>query len=516
MSVHSYFELATTLIGWHIANGIASILVASGLIFLPFAIAIYRNWSGPIKSQESKSAAPVSLRRMEHDIYVATVIVVISFLPAVPIDPSQITYHDAQEQRTVTAGDPDAPYMRTTHNAEEIRIPILWWLVYQVSSILTSATTDAVTLLGEPGMMRPLLMRISKVNIQSEPLIREMREFRADCYEPALAKYQNSDNPPKPKNLQESVDWLGSQIFLNTPGYYKRCPNITECGAGYHATTLKPGWMAVGANNSFQPGKPYCDTWWSHPSMGLRSKLTAELHRLAPWMKSHLDMIRKRYDATDPHTGQRKIVDHEDRFLRRVINSAPRVMVDRADNGKTFDWFSMDMFSIDGLQQVLGSLGALTASAIFHIIMELVIIGLPMIQALMLMLVYISIPLIVPYSITNPSIIVRTVVILFALKFVSALWSVAAFLDEKLLDTMYPDASVFEFGGTGTPEDVVLGLITLFSYISLPIAWFLLVGSVSSSAVNSLVHGWGSINQSIQTATVSGLQNLRRLGMGSK
>lgn len=507
MSVHSYFELATTLIGWHIANGIASILVSSGLIFVPFIIAVYRNWSGPIKSQESKNAAPVSLRRMEHDIYLATVIVVFSFLPAVPIDPSQIKYHDTGEHKLITAGDPDIPYMRSTPYANEVRIPILWWLVYQVSSILTSATSDAVALLGESGSIRPMLMRISKVIIQSEPLIREMREFRADCYDPALAKYQNTDNPPKPKNLQESVDWLGSQIFLDTPGYYKRCTNVSQCGTGYHATSAKASWIMTGTSNSFQPGKPYCDAWWSNPTLGLRSKLTEELHQLAPWMQGHLDIIRKKYGPTSP-----QILDHEDRFLRRVINNAPRVMVDRADNGKTFDWFSMDMFSIDGLQQVLGSLGALTASVILNIVMELVVIGLPMIQALMLMLVYISIPLIVPYSITNPSIIVRTVVIVFALKFVTALWSVAAFLDESLLDTMYPDASMFEFGGTGTPEDVVLGLITLLSYLSLPIAWFMLIGSVGSNAANLLAHGWGSINQSIQVATASGLENLRKLG----
>ena len=516
MSVHSYFELATTLIGWRIGNSIAYILAASGLIYVPFAIAIYRNWSEPMKSQESKSAAPVSLRRMEHDIYIAIVIMIFCFLPAVPIDPSEIEYQDRQQQKTVTAGDPEAPYMRSTYSVGEIRIPILWWLVYQASSILTNAASNAVTLLGDPGSMRPMLMRISRVSIQSESLIRELREFRADCYEPALAKYQNSDNPPQPVNLQESVDWLGSHLFLSTPGFYKQCTNVQICGTSYSSTTFKPSWASVGSAHNFQPGKPYCDSWWSHPDLGLRSKLIAELHRLAPWMQGHLDRISSKYDDTDPLYGQRKITDHEDRFLRRVINSAPRVMVDRADNGRTFDWFSIEIFSIDGLQQILGVLGALVASAIFHVIMELVVIGLPMAQALMLMLVYISIPLVVPYSITNPSIIARTTVIIFSLKFLSALWGVAAFLDEKLIDTMYPDASAVEFGGTGTPEDVVLGLITLFSYLSLPIAWFLLVSSVSSSAVSSLVHGWGNINQSIQVATSAGLQSSQKFKIGTK
>jgi len=61
-----------------------------------------------MKSQESKSAALVCLRRMEHDICIAIVIIIFCFLLAQPIDPSEIEYGDKQQQKTVTAGDPDA------------------------------------------------------------------------------------------------------------------------------------------------------------------------------------------------------------------------------------------------------------------------------------------------------------------------------------------------------------------------------------------------------------------------
>ena len=183
-------------------------------------------------------------------------------------------------------------------------------------------------------------------------------------------------------------------------------------------------------------------------------------------------------------------------------------MVNRPDEGKSIRWLSTDLFSIDGIQQVIGTIGALFASTLFHVIMEMLVIGLPMTQALMLMLLYVAIPLVVPYAVINPSIIVRVILILFAIRFVSALWALAAFLDEKLIETMYPDSAIFEFGGSGTTADIVLGLITLFTYLSLPIAWFLLMGTVSSSAISSLGHSWGQISQKADSAVESGTRRL--------
>ena len=508
MSVHSYFELTTTLIGWHIANGIAQLLVSSGLIFVPFGVALYRNWAWPTRSQEAKNAASVSLRRMEQDMCIATVVVIFCFLPAVPIDPSRIVYYDSEYKKSITAADPNVPYMRKTHTTGEIRTPILWWLVYQISSLLTLAVVDVIELLGQPGVLRPILLRISQVDLTDEPLINEMRAFRYDCYEPSLAKYQNSDNPPKPANLFEDVDWLGSHLFLTTPGYYKKCEQVPICGTGYHANTEIRSWRRVNDSESITSGKPNCDVWWAHPNLGLRSKLLANMNERYPWFKDDVDRIRASLQGNDATLLFNSVTAHEDRFLRRLLNKAPKLMVNRPDEGKSIRWLSTDLFSIDGIQQVIGTIGALFASTLFHVIMEMLVIGLPMTQALMLMLLYVAIPLVVPYAVINPSIIVRIVLILFALRFVSALWALAAFLDEKLIETMYPDSAIFEFGGSGTTADIVLGLITLFTYLSLPIAWFLLMGTVSSNAIGSLGHSWGQISQKADSATESGTRRL--------
>ncbi len=515
MSVDSYFELATTLIGWHIANAIAQLVVASGLVFIPIGVALYRNWSQPMRSQESRNAAPVSLRRMEQDVAIALIAIVIFFLPAVSIEPGQIRYDRLSDGAVHTAADRDVPYFENTRRDGHFKVPIFWWLTVEVSALVTKSVVEAVDWLGKPAGLRPALMRIGKIQLTDEALLQELRDFRADCYEPSLAKYQKNTQNTQPSNLVQSVDWLGSHIFLTTPGYYRHCPQVAVCGTSYHARAAMPPWLSASPSVVVAAGKPRCDAWWSQPQRGLRAKLLVQLHQEAPWLQGDLDRIAKRKTGSNSVTVAQQVIEHEDRFLRRLISQAPQVMTERADRSKSLYWYSKNLFSIDGIQQLIASGGALIMSAVFHIAMELILIGLPMVQALMLMLTYITLPLVVPYAMVNPSIIVRSILILFSLRFISALWALAEFLDEKLLETLYPDASILEFGGSGSSADIVLSLVTLFSYLSLPVGWFLLMGSLGGGVIRSLSQGWAAVGSRPISAIEGGSRTFMP-GVGKK
>ncbi len=518
MDVHSYLELTTTLIGWHVGNSIAEILVTSGLVFLPFGIALYRNWAEPLRSQESKSAAYVSLRRMEQDFWIAALILGFCFLPAVPVAPSEIQFSQPYTTTPTNAQTPDLPYSSDSQRLEEILIPLTWWLVYTVSSKFTNSIVAVIDRLHQPSALRWNLLRIAQLSISDSKLITEMGAFRKECYEPSLAKFQRNNQGMEPKGIFAAVDWLGSHFFLNTEGYYKPCTNVSICGSSYHAKTQVPGWQAASGANVVKPGLPYCNAWWIDPQRGLRIKLLQDIHKQAPWFKKNTErLIKSISDNKSAKNSATTVIQFEDRVLRRMINQVPRMMVERADRGDGLFWDSMGWFSIDGIQQFIGSLGALIASGIFHIVMELVVIGLPMTQAIMLMLMYIAIPLLVPYAIINPGILVRIVLLLFSLRFLTALWAMAEFLDEKLLMTMYPDSGLFEFGGGGTTADIVLSLITLFSYLSLPIAWFMLMGTIGSRAIGLLSSGWSAMNSSLESSTKASadiaLSTYRRRGV---
>ncbi len=510
MSVHSYFELATTLIGWHIANAIAALLAHSGLVLLPFAALLWRNWSEPLRSQSPRNAATVSLRRMELDGLIGALVIVFAFLPAVPVSRSDIHFSAPYTDTPTNAQSPDLPYSTDTQAIGVIRVPILWWLVYQVSSKLTDQVVVAVDGLENPAVLRASLLKIAELSIVNEGLIAELRQFRRDCYEPSLAKYQAQSNPPPTGDHFSAVDWLGSHFFAQTPGYYRECLDVELCGYGYHANSPVPGWP-------HRPGldiasaQPRCDVWWDDQRLGLRVRLLHDLHLQAPWFKRFTQIFSDRMDERDWREDPLRVRRFEDRVLRRMLNQVPRFMVERADRESGIFLPSWGMFSANGLQQVVASLGALALSALLHIVMELVVVGLPMLQALLLMLLYVALPLVVPYAALQPGIIVRAAVLLFSLRFLTALWAIAAYLDEKLLKVMYPDAMGLEFGASGTVADVVLGLITLTAYLVLPLAWFILLGALSSRSAAALAGGWSQFSARLDKTSTTAIGSLSGL-----
>lgn len=472
------------------ANGIAHLLVSSGLVLLPLAIVLWRNWSEPLRSQSAREAAAVSLRRMEQDALIGSVVLVAAFLPAVPVTRDDLQFEEPYTETPTLPQTSLPPYADAPEAIGTIRVPLLWWLVYHVSGAVTDQVVSLIDALDDPAVLRASLLRIAELSISDEGLIAELALFRRDCYEPALAKYQRDPNRRQASDDFEAVDWVGSHIFLRTEGYYRACPDIKRCGSGYHASAPVPGWPSR-LTPDFAPGQPRCDRWWAEGGVGLRERLLSDLHAQAPWFKRHTQRVIESMDDERVKQQPDLVRRFEDRVLRRMLSQVPRIMVERADREAGIFFNSLGWLSADGLQQLAGTLGALVLSFILHIVMELVVVGLPMLQALLLMLLYVALPFLVPFAVVQPDIIVRAALVMFSLRFLSALWALAEFLDEKLLQTMYPDASAFEFGGSGTVADVVLGLITLVAYLALPAVWFMLMTALGSRAARSLSGAWG-------------------------
>lgn len=504
MRVDSYFELATTLIGWHTAETIAEILTSSGLVYLPFGIALARNWSEPVRSQEAKYAAPVSLRRMEQDICIALIVIIFFFLPAVPVNAVDVEFAERGQSKTISAQDPASPYTQRLDKVFQVRVPLIWWLVHEVASYITGASIATLDILGHPSHLRAELLQIQKTKLTDEVVINEVRQFREDCYEPALAKFQQTVTPAQSDGTgmtSDAVDWIGSRYFVQTPGYYKRCANVQQCGTGYKAT--QKATKRIFDKSASE--ELYCDEWWAKPVVGLRARIITALETQGNEQRDNIERMRKLEQKKLKRNEPFDIIAYEDIYLRRALHGARWTMVNRADRAGQRHLLSIgNLMTLDGWQQIIATAGSLAISFILHAAMEFVLVGLPMLQALMLMLIYISIPLIVPYAMLQPAILVRLIFLIFTIRFVTVLWAIAEFLDEKLLEQMYPDANRFEFAGSGTGADAVLSLITLTAYLTLPMIWLFVMSAAGSTAASSMSAGLNQIfSGHVQAATSS-------------
>ena len=451
MQTGSYLELALTIYAWQVSNRLAEMIVASGLIYLPLLFIVWRNWSQTARSQEAKSAAPVSLRRMEQDVIVLFFTIIFAFLPAVSVTAGDIYYKSPLMAEEITGSTPDLPYSSAEDSSSgSIKIPILWWVVHQASVGFVQLFVAGVNSFGEPAHIRAISLALSYAKFNDPQLRAELQHFDRDCYLPALAKLESGP----PLNGSRSPQWRGDDFWFKTPGYYDQ----------FTATARIASWAAKYDWVSIQ-GKPDCAEWWRGASLGLEPRLYSYIEPTLD--ESYTDM--EGAGAAMPAT----------QLVRAFLqNSPPDISYDPSGD-------SQAPGNPNPLSPTtwLGETGIVLGYIMTKTVMYIVTTGLPMVQAIILACLYIALPIAVPFATLRPGLLVFFVSALFSLKFLTALWALSKFIDERMLGYMYMDTQDLIQADS---HDTVLSIITSLSYVGLPIVWVWLMSSFTGKGVEGV------------------------------
>ena len=456
MQTGSYLELALTIYAWQVSNRLAEMIVASGLIYLPLLFIVWQNWSQTARSQEAKSAAPVSLRRMEQDVIVLFITIIFAFLPAVSVSAGDIYYESPLRPDEITGSTPDIPYATAEDGSpDSIKIPILWWVVHQASASFVQLFVAGVNSFGEPTHRRAISLALDYAQLNDPQLQAELQLFDKDCYLPALAKLESGP----PLQGRRPPEWRGDDFWFDTPGFYDHYTATTRIGSW----AAKYNWVSI-------TGKPGCNEWWRGADLGLESRLFSYLERTNGTPEYDLENI-----GTDSSAGRITKSQAVRGFLKK---SPPDILanptgVDSAPGNKNpiapSSW--------------LGKAGILIGYAIAKTATYVITIGLPMVQAIVLACVYIALPIAVPFATLRPGLLVFFISALFSLKFLTALWALSKFIDERMIDYMYGDTGILVQWGF---NDLVLTIITSLSYVGLPIVWLWLMSSFTGKGVEGV------------------------------
>ena len=479
MAVDSYLELFTTLYGWQFYNILWDVLANTGIVYLPFLGILIESWKDVAASGGYQDGTPagVSLRRMEIEVFLAILVVVLAAQPAslTPLSAAKLRYTPMvtainPTPTTATVASPDSTYGKNgfTGTAGVIDVPAWWYMVMAVSSGFNQATISGFPSTPE---IRTVQQMAEIVNVQDERLRQEINDFFTDCYLPARSKFHDQQpNGSQVNSLLSSYgaddpNWMGSHVYRNTPGYYDTLRSGKQIpGWPYNPTRDAEYDDPVIPNPTW--GKPICKEWWEDGSRGLREKMIADANQVVGGFTTWLTRVLPGWDNDRIKDGA----------ANSILKNSPPVWSnnDFVDGNRSMTSPAMQYF--EGELKKAGAYLGTTKTAIgMAVIMTIILTAIPIVQALLLFGMYTLLPMIVVLSRYSISMMVVGALSIFTVKFWTVLWFLAQWVDQNLIYSMYPTTNHLGAFITGdydqTTKRMLLNMITASMYVGLPLLW---------------------------------------------
>lgn len=476
MATGSFIEMFMTVFGWVLYDIVWDVIVGTGLVYLPIIAAIIDNVISPIESQEAKSAAVTSLRRLEVDILR---IMVFLFLVAVPMQKLEFTavsYSVSNNCNNIkvsggsTNTTMEGVLQPTKVNGKDAVVPIWWYLVLSVSGGINDAILSQLPC--DIKDVRQLKYEMSTVQIKSTSLQREAQIFEKECYRVARADYLNSNLTA---STNDDISWFGSEFFVNNT--YKRL-YAKEPVAGF---THDPAKRASDASHPASEGaRPACDEWWEKIRKGVLAENDVD------WIDNYIGLGI----FSSRETLEKEAVREALTKTGGGLNLAAGTDL----NATSFSETDMASWTTELIGTGLAVIGGALLEAVLQPTLFFIIKLLPYLQATMLMGIYFLLPWALLIGNYEWSTIKTATVTIFAIKFWSVIWAVVHILDMQLLTTIDNNGKY----GVGSLDfafiEVVIDMVILSLYLGLPfffmsmLAW---AGEKGASASNNASDGMG-------------------------
>lgn len=524
MSVDSYLALFTTLYGWAFYGVVWDVLLETGVVYLPFLGILLTNIIEPSMSQEARDATSTSLRRMQWDITIAFLVIVLAGQPFIALNAGILRYTPPPTPADPTPTPATVFSSGVTYGRDSflgtpatVDVPIWWYMVMSLSAGVNHAILAGLPTVPD---LRGYEQR-AHITSMEDPLLRqETNEFFTQCYIPAKSKYL-AEKPPTTTGVltggtiadlldsykEDDTQWLFSHVFRETPGYYDSLRStITREGFPFVEARDTEWDPTAPPGDPMAPppwGKPTCKQWWEDADAGLRRKLIAEGQGLWDWLVTQLPGV--------------DIEKRQDSVVRSLLSNGPPQWIgdDYAHGNTNPGGFSTPE---NVVKDVIGGTAITLFSLLFKVMMNAILHALPMAQALILLGIYALLPLMIVFSRYSLNVIVVGAIAIFTVNFWAVLWHLAWWIDQNLIMSMYPDPSLFLILFSPAEQGtklMLLNMLTTAIYLGLPLLWSAMmawvgihVGSGISEVFNALsgpARGAGEMAGSITRSAGKGV-----------
>jgi hypothetical protein len=506
MQLDSYLEIFTTMYGWAFANIIGEAFTGTGLVVLPFMIMAFNAW----RQAKEQGAEQVGVFGLVDSIGTQLIVGLFVFMtcfatspltslhsinlryrpPATVTDPNPVEVsRDSGTGSTYDSALVDSIDGSMSNVSGSLaQVPAWWMSVMAISSGINNAIKSGLS--SNMSELRAMEELARIATIEDPRLLNNIQRFYSECFVPAQSRFIQM--PPAdlsvagqaiiaPANTDYGPDdtgWMGSQLFRTEPGFYTdmRSGNpvngfVTDFGrdADYYNPSSGEPLPFEGFSNP-DWGRPTCKEWWEDTRIGLReAMITHSSSWSALW--THARTIFASEDRTKDelarlaqYKANPQFVDPTqalgDRWFQNARISDPAGIADSVGRN------AGGIISNAGLG-IMSLLSYITAGPLKN--------GLLMMQALILMGMYMFLPLVTFFSGYNLKVMLYGAVGVFTVKFWGALWTITVWVDAHMIRAMYPEGTLTltDLFGSATQghKRMLLNLLMLGMFIGLPVLW---------------------------------------------
>ena len=455
----NFLELLSSFSGWRLYNQLWQLLVDTGIAYLPFAALILSGLHNAALQSSTGSVGLQALRLTELRLYIAFVIVLFAVVPTVPVQPRTLVYAEQscvlsrgelqRSMREERPGERDAGYEALRLDGGGARVPLWWWWLNSIGQGLTAAAINSIPCHID---LRQFSVDIAANTVRSPHLREELERFHRECWRPAHRRFlhrapgPSAIAPSSGLSPQEDLAWAGSSLLLSTPGLYDSLyPEQAVRSFPYdreRAGAFAPPELASG-------GWPTCRDWWSDAERGLRPRLLASMDEglLGRW---HHRFARG-HIAEDKLLHAVLRADREMQFAAQSSFAAPGA------------WGLLQ----ESVMNLLASRGAWRSLPEAMVMFKLLRDSAPIMQALLQLLLIVSLPLLLAVSAYRLEVMLRLSFVFLSLIFWSFWFKLVYWVDNTLTEALLGEQWFFQVAGM--PFRILLQVVLFGVYILFPL-----------------------------------------------
>lgn len=472
MDLGSEIHLYTTIMGWHYYNVIWTVLVGTGLVFLPLLGLIFdavmdaRKQGSMLDNDVERSMSGLEVELMK--------LAIVIFLAAVPTSLTTISKDSLTANKVkmgATGSTYDETYGATAFVNSNIKVPMWWYGVMAVSQGITAAVvqdTDIKT------SLRDVKRGLQAASISNPKTSYYYQIHRSECFEPARTKFYDEVGAVADGTAAGiDVSWEGADYFRTTTGYYDVMrPDMLVAGFAFTSGDSKEYASDPGAG-----GNPTCNELWNKISDAVFAEAVDD------------NII----DSWKDYFG---ILDDEDKntIVRSYISAEPKGTWNTADEIAWQKGGSTDnagQAATTYVNETLIGYLLLLGAGLVDAFTSALIYASSMVQAYLLMAVYMLIPIGMLLSRYSISYLFTAGTLIFSITFWSALWMVASQADVLFSESLWSYSGRALFGQHTRPEDNIklamhsIVICSLYTLLPVAMTWiFTAAGSRAGAAVS--------------------------------